>query len=219
MDMLIDPAWVAAYHDRGYGHIRDVFTADEVDQMRHIADGAKDGRAWRGPWLTPGQQVALRTEHGVHGRPPMDRLCVNERLIAHLTAVMHGRHPVIDQSTVVTKPPTIGQPFPLHQDAHFYGQKIQDYAIVTIVLDAFTDDNGPIRFLRGSHRRGLIKHTREHGSNKPGLPRDEYNLDDTDVVLANAGDCLVFSVYTVHGSAPNTSPRARRTIRVGYRPQ
>lgn len=110
------------------------------------------------------------------------------------------------------KPPSVGQPFPLHQDAIYYGPKDGRYAILTLYLDDVTEDNGAIRIVPGSHT-----HKWDHtGAGKKHIPSDRYTMQDTICVPAKAGDGLWMHLWMVHGSLPNTSDQPRRTARIGY---
>ena len=51
----------------------------------------------------------------------------------------------------------------------------------------------------------------------PHLPTDRYKLEDAVSVPAKAGDVVVFSIWTIHGSSVNHSGKWRRSVRMGYR--
>ena len=51
----------------------------------------------------------------------------------------------------------------------------------------------------------------------PHLPPANYRLEDTVPVPARRGDVVCFNIFTVHGSYTNTTDRARRLVRVGYK--
>lgn len=51
----------------------------------------------------------------------------------------------------------------------------------------------------------------------PHLPMEEYSLLDTVPVPAKRGDVVCFCINTIHGSYINTTDKARRLVRIGYR--
>ena len=51
----------------------------------------------------------------------------------------------------------------------------------------------------------------------PHLPTDRYRLQDAVACPAKAGDGVVFSIYTIHGSDINRTDRWRHIVRVAYR--
>jgi phytanoyl-CoA hydroxylase len=122
-------------------------------------------------------------------------------------------------STMHIKPPETGHPFPMHQDHPFYQHQDGRYVDVLVHLDDTRHENGEIRFLDGSHKLGALKHITEteDGPCSPHLPFEEYRLEDTTPVPAKRGDIVCFSIYTIHGSYINTTDKARRMVRVGYR--
>eukprot|EP01045_Picozoa_sp_COSAG04_P002156 COSAG04_NODE_76_length_28498_cov_7.756294_18_plen_173_part_00 len=127
-----------------------------------------------------------------------------------------------------TKPPETGHPFPMHQDHPFYAHDDLRYADVLVHLDDTFHENGEIRFLDGSHKKGYIPHVMANaveghepaladGASTPHLSTDEYRHADTVAVPAKRGDVVLFNLCTVHGSYINRFDRDRRLVRVGYR--
>ena len=62
----------------------------------------------------------------------------------------------------------------------------------------------------GSHKQGYIEKHVHQGSHH--LPMNEYPIDQATPVPMKAGDLLIFSYLTVHGSTPNTSDQWRRML-------
>ena len=87
-------------------------------------------------------------------------------------------------------------------------------------LDDTCHENGEIRFLAGSHKKGFLEHITELEDGTgctPHLPTDAYHLEDTVAVPAKAGDVVLFCINTVHGSYINQTRQPRRLVRIGYR--
>jgi ectoine hydroxylase-related dioxygenase (phytanoyl-CoA dioxygenase family) len=107
----------------------------------------------------------------------------------------------------------------MHQDHPFYMHENGCYVDCLVHLDDTRHENGEIRFLDGSHKLGALEHITmtADGPCSPHLPTDQYRLEDTVPVSAKRGDVVCFSIYTVHGSYINTTDKARRLVRVGYR--
>jgi ectoine hydroxylase-related dioxygenase (phytanoyl-CoA dioxygenase family) len=123
---------------------------------------------------------------------------------------------IIQQAHV--KDPGDGVSFGWHQDAsnRRYGSPLWhdrdgrgSYAQIGLAVDPMTSDNGPLRMLVGSHRLGFVADPLTGAIDPlPDLPiRD---------VLLSPGDLAVFGPFVIHGSAPNTSDRARRFFLQGY---
>lgn len=187
--------------------------ADRLDALRAEVTGARGyAPAWRGPWVPADQPIALVAKHHVHQLPAWSEAVRLPALVDAVRAVM-GAEPIFDHSTLVTKPPETGQPFPPHQDAQYYGGGDPRYVVASVYLDDATEDNGPIAFLPGSHRDGLRPHVAPLG--KAYLP--DVEPSQLVPVMATAGDVVLFSLMTVHGSRPNRSSSVRRTVRLGWR--
>ena len=130
----------------------------------------------------------------------------------------------LHHSTMHVKPPETGHPFPMHQDWAFYKHADDRYVDALVHLDDTCHANGEIRFLKGSHKLGPLDHATsfvgasgEREACTPQLSQAEYRLEDTEAVPARAGDLVLFSIMTVHGSHINSTDEMRRMVRVGYR--
>lgn len=117
------------------------------------------------------------------------------------------------------KRPHDGVHFPFHQDAwnrrvgtDLWQDTSEDGAYVQCVLtvDDMTADNGPLLYVPGSHRQGLIAGDREAQlksliKETPARP-----------LIAPAGALIFFGPFLVHGSLANQSTEARRILINGY---
>ena len=114
------------------------------------------------------------------------------------------------------KPPAIGQATPPHQDGYYF--KLEPCAALTmwLALDPADDENGCVRYVRGSNLRGM----RAHGTTgtlgfSQGIvdfpkPQDEANEV---AYFAEPGDLLVHHALTIHRAGANNSvARSRRAI-------
>ena len=85
------------------------------------------------------------------------------------------------------------------------------YLTIWIALDAATDANGPIFYLKGSHRSGTLPH-RPSGvaGNSMGLSAMPPH-DDADFFRGTlaAGDALIHHCETIHWSARNQTDQPR----------
>lgn len=203
---------VAFYAEQGYLLVPGVALSRLTGLRREIDGVQPEAEAWRGAWIDPTEQASLVAKHGVHRGQTWREFIADPEWLSAIRSVM-GSEPVFDHSTLVTKPPTTGQPFPPHQDAVYYGDRDAHYVVASIFLDDATDDNGPIQVLPRSHANGLRRHTRS--GNKAYL--QSVDVRQMVPVMGRAGDAVLFSLFTVHGSLPNRSSLARRAVRVGYR--
>ncbi|MCS7224553.1 MAG: phytanoyl-CoA dioxygenase family protein [Armatimonadetes bacterium] len=220
---------VQQFHENGYVRLEGVFTGDELAELteeinqviHHYADWEA---AWRGEWrkeyveedlLQRIRLVAINDFHPMCGA--WMRAIVKKSLVETLAQLMGTDLLEFHHSTLHAKPPNEGAPFPLHQDLPFYPHEDGlRYLDVLVHLDDADEENGCLRFLPGSHRWGPLDHI-VGPDTAPHLPTDRYRLSDTVPVSAKAGDVIVFTLWTVHGSSVNKSDRWRRIVRLGYR--
>lgn len=227
--MLTDDQ-VAFYHEHGFLRIPQVFSPSEMDELERdhdylIAHWANDQAGWTGPWrkvyMDPEteKKSKLIALHDLHFYSAAWMRAVTKPALVVAMHQLLGTAVELHHTTMHTKPPETGHPFPLHQDNAFYVHSNDQYVDVLVHLDDTCHANGEIRFLDGSHKLGYLKHITEteEGPCTPHLPTDRYLLADTVPVPAKRGDVVCFNIYTVHGSHINTTDRPRRLVRLGYR--
>jgi ectoine hydroxylase-related dioxygenase (phytanoyl-CoA dioxygenase family) len=117
------------------------------------------------------------------------------------------------------KPARVGSGVPYHQDNAYFCQTPPDVLTIWIALDPVTLANGPVYYVRGSQKNGLLP-TRPSGvrgnsiglAHPPGIP-----LEDQFCGLLEPGDALIHHCETIHHSAPNHSDHSRLGLLLVYR--
>jgi len=118
----------------------------------------------------------------------------------------------LDQT--LCKPPRVGSAKPPHQDSAYWTRiEPPNLVICWMALDDATEDNGCMRFIRGSHKKGVIEH--KH--------LEDFRVEDKNVEYENevavslkAGSCTFHHSLTMHRTDPNTSPNGRIGLTVAY---
>jgi len=218
------------YRERGYLHVPQVFSPDEMARLDCdlefvIQTWAEETMGWTGPWrnVYMDQETEKKSKlvsiHDLHFYAASWMEAIVKPQLVGIVGDLLEANVEVHHSTLHAKPPQTGHPFPLHQDSPFYRHADGRYIDVLVHLDDTCHANGEIRFLAGSHKNGHLDHLTEteEGPCSPHLPTDKYRLEDTCPVPAKRGDVVLFSIYTVHGSHINTTDRVRRLVRVGYR--
>jgi ectoine hydroxylase-related dioxygenase (phytanoyl-CoA dioxygenase family) len=131
-----------------------------------------------------------------------------------VAAVVGSENLQLHHTLMHAKPPKIGAAFPLHQDYDYFPHKLDTMVAATLYLDDSEADNGCLHIIPGSHEEGYIDHVHD-GSHH--LPVDEYPIERAIPVPMKAGDLLIFSYYTIHGSSPNISEQWRRMLLFEFR--
>ena len=217
------------YRENGFIRLEQVYDPAELRQMSDeldyiIQNFANWGAAWRGPWREKYMSeeedknatlVAIHEMH--HFSAAWTRAIANPVLAEALSQLLPSECVELHHTTLHAKPPDAGAPFPMHQDMPFFSHEDGlRYCDTLVHLDDADETSGCIKFLRGSHRLGALQHILGPET-APHLPTDRYRLEDAVSVPAKAGDVVVFSLWTIHGSAVNHSGKWRRIVRMGYR--
>lgn len=114
------------------------------------------------------------------------------------------------------KPPGVGQPTPPHQDGYYF--KLDPPAALTmwLALDEVDEENGCVRYVQGSHRRGMRPHARTNILGFSQGITDYGQADDAAneiAVPAKPGDLLAHHALTIHRADGNRSAtRSRRSL-------
>ena len=236
---------VEAYQEQGFVLVPHVFDAETVAEMRAEADamlqrvvdsGAQVEGAWKGQWRDKliGQGGGDGMGQGTHSSEAevmalanlvssihnvqyhsgfFTRLLVNERFTS-VVAQLIGPNVQLHHTKYHVKPPARGAPFPMHQDYPYFPHESHTMLAAAIHIDAATVENGCLCIVPGSHQLGPLPHISE-GSHY--LPLDEWPLERAIPCPAQAGDVLIFTYLTVHGSYVNRSDRPRRLLLVQMR--
>jgi len=114
------------------------------------------------------------------------------------------------------KPPGIGKPTPPHQDGYYFMLDPCEAVTMWFALDVVDEENGCVRYIPGSHRKGMRPHGRtttlgfSQGITDYPTPDDQAR----EVAMhALPGDLLVHHALTIHRADGNSSPtRSRRAL-------
>ena len=123
--------------------------------------------------------------------------------------------------SVFCKAPRDGRAIHWHQDSPYYVMRPVATCSVWIALDDSHPGNGCMRFIPGSHRRGVLRHIIDPEA-LPGFndiidPRD-LDVENARDVSLKAGQISLHDAHTVHGSSVNQSAQRRAGLVFRYMP-
>lgn len=113
------------------------------------------------------------------------------------------------------KPPKVGQATPAHQDGQYFMLEPCHALTMWMALDLVDEENGCVRYLRGSHRDGLRPHGR---TNTLGFSQGivDFGKEESREEVpcpAQPGDLLAHHALTIHHADANLSlTRSRRAL-------
>lgn len=118
------------------------------------------------------------------------------------------------------KPPGIGQPTPPHQDGFYFMLDPCEAVTMWLALDEVDEENGCVRYVRGSHKQGLRDHARTQTLGfSQGLVDypTRSDLEKETAITAQPGDLLAHHALTIHRADGNQSQnRMRRALGFVY---
>lgn len=142
-------------------------------------------------------------------------LFTNSRFREVAELLLNG--PVVPQNMqYFNKPPGVGQATPPHQDGHYFMLDPCEAVTMWLALDVADEENGCVRYVRGSHKHGMRKHARTKTLGfSQGIVDYPANQDrEAETAFpAKPGDLLVHDAMTIHRADANQSAtRARRAL-------
>jgi hypothetical protein len=241
---LRDAEW-RTWREDGFFVRPGAFSASELTALRDAAErvgatavrlATRDGRAYQidGNRYADAGAVTVQYEHDRctstlrviepfhHLDPLFEQLVGDPRLIIPMCDLVGTDGVALWTDKLNFKRPEHGSGFLWHQDSPYWAHAcghLDQLPNVMLALDDADEENGCLRVVSGSHRRGLLPGRPGEGVLGP-LFTDPAAFDVADAVPAamTAGSLLFFSPHTVHGSEPNRSSRARRACVLTYQP-
>ena len=142
--------------------------------------------------------------------PKLRAFAESPRIHALIAPLVHG-DPVLAAVETFNKPARVGSGVPYHQDNAYFCQTPPDMLTVWIAIDAVTEANGPVYFVKGSHRFGVLPTAPSSvRGNSIGLAEiPNVPLADQFCALLAPGDATIHHCNTIHHSGPNTTAHSR----------
>ena len=129
-----------------------------------------------------------------------------------LARTLIGEEANADSPEWFNKPPASNSPTPPHQDNYYFCLNPPNVVTIWLALDPVDEENGCLRYVAGSHLRGIRPHAR---TGVLGFSQGitDYGPDDqareTPVYL-QPGDAVVHHGNTIHRAEPNRSATRHR---------
>ena len=213
---------VEDYENDGVIRVRGLFSANEVAAIRaeldrymrdDLATKPADARTLEPDGKTVRNLWRLEIHH-----PAMLPMVVRPEIVALVSRLVHGEALLVGVETF-NKPARVGTGVPYHQDNAYFCQTPPDMLTVWIAMDPVTMANGPVYYVRGSQKDGLLP-TKPSGvkGNSIGLAEaPAVPLGEQFCGLLEPGDALIHQCETIHHSAPNHSDFPRLGLLLVYR--
>ena len=221
----LTPKERTSWDKNGYFIRDDVFTKEENDVLRQIADDIAIGKR---PFPTANiDQNALVRDGKVEASDiyAMHKIhhvsCYCPEFLARVRD-QRLTDPIVDllgpdilglNNLYIWKAPKIGLGFPWHQDKWYFNHQYRTEMTVGTwtAIDTADIDNGCLYVIPGSHKYGILKHEDLEGSqqNEFKIARDAKDEDGVAVEVP-PGTVVWFNNQLLHKSTDNHSGRFRR---------
>ncbi len=112
------------------------------------------------------------------------------------------------------KPAHIGKATPPHQDGYYFMLKPCKAITMWLALEEADETNGCVRYIKGSHLKGMRPHGRTQTLGFSQGITDYSDADFSSEIFfrAKPGDLLVHDAMTIHRTDPNESDRSRKAL-------
>lgn len=222
----------ARYERDGFCVAPQVFPMDVVERAVAGMDAIRRGEYDTGrppedsPWKPGDDPNILCKIEMPHAADRGVRELVTHPALGRLIADLTGASKVwVWWVQLLFKPPggKVGTSVGWHQDKQYWQAWSPDSELLTCwaALSDVTENSGPVRFLRGSHRWGLKNagdfFHQDIEAQKDVVPVPEGEQWDEVAAIIPPGGCSVHHMLTYHGSGPNMSTLPRRSFAIHLR--
>ncbi len=214
----------SAFERDGFAVVRRFLSEDELGELeaeleRYICDvvpGLEDSQAFYDDRSRP--ETLKQLQH--MSSDDYFRRSVDHPKWNALATALLGERVSCDSPEWFNKPPRTNHPTPAHQDNYYFKYEPPNVLTIWLALDPIDEENGCLRYVAGSHRRGA----RPHGvSNVLGFSQGltDYGAADEAAEVPmklSPGDAIVHHGWTIHRADPNrSSVRHRRAFAMVFR--
>lgn len=220
MDSTADIEALAASYERdGVVRIRQFFAAADVAEIRAALDRYFRDVAPNLPESDvtfEADGVAVRNLWRMEQHDPFFAALAARPGIRNLVAKLVHGEPVLAAVEVFNKPARVGSGVPPHQDNAYFCQAPPDMLTIWVAIDAATEENGPIFYIRGSQGELLPHKPSGVRGNSMGLAAS-FDKSDPFVGTLDPGDALVHHCQTIHYSSANKTDHPRCGLLMVFR--
>ncbi|MEN7547900.1 phytanoyl-CoA dioxygenase family protein [Rapidithrix thailandica] len=211
---------VDKFNENGYVILKEVFDETTLEQIRNLVSQIDDYANLQLEDPFSPYYLKHRPDQGVlfdlfQRHPEFQRLAKNDVILDFLEQVL-GPNITLYENSLVYKPKGKVNEVPWHQDFINRAHE-QTKLIVWMALDEVVPENGAMKVIPGSHKKGFLPFYQVKGETHHTRVRPECIEEEKAVfVPMNAGDVLVFHQCLLHSSERVEGDKPRRAYRVSY---
>ena len=214
----------AAYDRDGFVIVKNFLPKDEFDDLtsnleryiRDVVPTLPDSGAFYQDRSRP--ETLKQFQHTGDYDPYFAEYRSNPRWHALASAIL-GEDANPHQAEWFNKPPGTIHPTPPHQDNYYFNLKPPNVLSIWMALEPIDEENGCLRYVRGSHLKGIRPHNQTEvlGFSKGII---DFAPDDEAIEVVTgleAGDAVAHHCEVIHRADPNrSSTRHRRAFAIVF---
>ena len=203
---LLTKAQIDQYNDQGYLFPFDIFSAEEITEIRAYFFDDLLPKAMAAGW----NSYEITNWHK-HCRSVYD-LVTNSRILDYVQDLL-GETLILRHSHFFAKLPGDGKRVSWHQDASYWPLTPSKVVSAWLAIDDTDVENGAMQVIPGSHKNAQIafeksSKTENNVLNQTVHHPEKHGNDPVSLTL-KAGQMSLHSDWILHGSEPNMSTRRR----------
>jgi len=205
----LTPGQIAQYNRDGFVQPFDIFDANEIAEIRGHLNGLMAAAGPNGAYGINCYQARLAGLWDIATDP---------RILNHVQDII-GPDILCWASAILSKSPHDPKAVPWHQDASFWALSPARTVTVWLAIDDADAGNAAMRFIPGTHDRGVMQVKQTAGS--VVFQKETAEAETLGAPFTNrlaAGQISLHADMLVHGSLPNTSDRRRCGLTLRYCP-
>lgn len=227
----LNPDELTHWNEKGYLVRLNVFTAEENDVLRQVAEDVVDGKR---PYPSTNinqnalvrdgkvEQQSIYAMHKIHHPscycPEFLARVRDPRLTDPLVDIL-GPDILGINNLFIWKAPKIGLGFPWHQDKFYFRNRFNTETTVGTwtAIDPADRENGCLYVVPGSHKSDIFEHDDLEGSQQQEFKLARGVRDEDGVAVeVPPGAVIWFHSHLLHKSTDNHSLRFRRSYVIHY---
>ena len=203
---LLTKAQIDQYNDQGYLFPFDIFSAEEITEIRAYFFDDLLPKAMAAGW----NSYEITNWHK-HCRSVYD-LVTNSRILDYVQDLL-GETLILRHSHFFAKLPGDGKRVSWHQDASYWPLTPSKVVSAWLAIDDTDVENGAMQVIPGSHKNAQVafeksSKTENNVLNQTVHHPEKHGNDPVSLTL-KAGQMSLHSDWILHGSEPNMSTRRR----------
>ncbi len=213
MSKSLSQAQIDAFHRDGFYAPNDALSPGEADGLRNKLEDFERSLG-SGP-------VAPMYRRRLHAMLPWMRDLVEHPRVLDAVESLIGPDILVFTSTFFVKEPSSETITAWHQDSLYLGLNEEHISAWVAFSDA-SELAGCMRFVAGSHKRGLLKHVNRSAANSLNVVSqaiaESYADDEVRAAPLRRGQFSLHHTLVVHASEPNRSNDRRIGVSISYVP-